>query len=209
MRPGVSRRLLTGGVSIGCVHGLEGNPSVKLDVLLVGLVTTISVATIGVPSWVQDQSKTMPVGQAADFVVVGVVKTLLTVLEVAGLDTSAKLPANSTWSIWGSVADSNFVELGYSRNNEGPYTMPATVRIVDGYNPPRAIKRGRAEESDLMEFIHISSMDRISPLNDQRCAIMIDMVKNKVALTERVVYCSTSALLSRKNLKAPHSRRIH
>lgn len=168
---------------------LTALPTVTLSVSLFGAVASTVVATLGIPSWVQDQSKIWPLGQSTDFIPQGVGNDAKTVLSITALDDSENLPANSTWSVWGSPAAANFVSLGYCRNKEGPYTVPGNVRIADGYNPQAAIKRGRAEDSDLtLEFVHISSMDGISRLNDRRCAVLLDVTKDKTVLSERVVY---------------------
>jgi hypothetical protein len=169
--------------------GLVGDPSVTLDVTLFGAVVTTAIATIGVPSWVDDQSNTYGIGWASDFVGQGVGNSLLTALSIEGLDTSSNLPANTSWSVWGSPAASNWTEIGYVRNKEGPYTVPVSVNIADGFNPQAAVKRGRSEISELtLEAVHISAAGGITRYNGQRCSPIVEVRKDRTVTTERIVY---------------------
>ena len=171
------------------VSGLAGNPSVTLNVSLHGAVNTTALAAIGVPSWVADQANTWSIGQSTDFIGQGEGNSLLTVIGITGLNASSNLPANTSWSVWGSPAASNWVEVGYVRNKDGPYTVPKSVNIADGFNPQAAVKRGVAEISELtLELVHISSMDGLARYNGLRVSPIIEVRKDRTVTSERVVY---------------------
>jgi hypothetical protein len=170
----------------------SANPTVTLNVTLVGAVTTTAVAAYAVPAWATDQQKFYPVNKAADFVPTGAGNSLLLVTAITGLSTSANLPANSTFSVWGSpgVAANTFALVGYKRNAEGAYKVPGSVEIPDGYDASAAVKKGRSDQANLtLDFAHISAMDGMTRYNGQRVAVWVRVVKDKAAHVENVVYC--------------------
>lgn len=168
---------------------LAGNPSVTLNVTLFGAVTTTAVAALAVPSWARDQSKTFPIGQSTDFVPQGAGNALLLVIGITGLQASTNLPANSEWSVWASPAASNFVEIGFKRNVDGPYKVPGSVGIADRYDSAAVTKKGRSQDAELTnEFVHISSMDGMARYNGSRVTELVKIVKDKVLHAENVLY---------------------
>lgn len=170
--------------------GESGLPSVTLDVTLDGVVgASTAVAALAIPSYVADQSNTFPIGQAADFVGQGVGNSLRLVTAIDDINTSANLPANSVFSVLGSLPAENFVQLGYKRSVNGPYSTPAYVPIADRYNPSAAVKKGRSEQSSLeLAMVNISSMGGLTRYNGQQVAVVVDIIKDNVVTTERIVY---------------------
>jgi hypothetical protein len=171
------------------LENLTALPSVTLTTTLTGAVAATSLASFTVPSWTADQSMNWPLGQGADFVGVGAGNSLLLVTAIGGLSASANLPANSVWSVWGSPLEENFVFHGFKRNVDGPIKTPKFVGIPDGYDESAAVKKGRSEPGSLqVDMVHISSMGGISRYNGRKVALMVDIVKNGVVQTDRLIY---------------------
>lgn len=172
------------------LENLAGNPSVTLDVTIGGAVGAgTAVAALGIPSWVTDQSKNWSVGDSADFIPQGVGNDALPIEAVSDVSASANLPPNAELSVWASPAVSNVVELGYCKSINGPYQVPASVRIADRYESARAVKKGRSEDSDLsLEFNYISSMEGIGRYNGRSITSLIKVIKDKSVHCENIIY---------------------
>jgi hypothetical protein len=169
---------------------LAGNPSVTLDVTIgdsVGAGT--AVATLGIPSWVTDQSKNWSVGSATDFIPQGSGNAAKDIEAILGVDSAANLPPNAEFSVWASSDATNAIELGYCKSINGPYQVPASVSIADRYESAAAVKKGRSEEAELsLEFNYISSMEGIARYNGRSITAFIKVIKDKSAHSENVIY---------------------
>ena len=168
----------------------DAAPTVELNVTLVGVEPpTTALATLAVPSWVADQNHIYPVGHALDFVPQGTGNGSKLVTAITGVHAVTNAPASAEFSVWGSFAASNFIEIGYKRGTEGEYNVPASVAIADGYNPAAAIKKGRPDVPELnLEFAHISAMGGMTRYNGHRTSVWVKILKDKAVHSGNVVY---------------------
>ena len=152
-------------------------------------VTGTAVATFGVPSWSADQAQIYPAGASFDLIPAGAGNTNALVLSITGVTSATNVQPNAEFTVYGSPAASNFVEVGFKRGVEGPYNTPGSIHIADKYNPAAAIKEGRPEVPELhMEFAHISHMDGISRYNGSRVSVLLMVKKDKAVLTSNILY---------------------
>lgn len=165
-------------------------PSITLDCTLVGPVANATaVATLAIPAWVADQTHVYPVGHALDFVPQGVGNSAKLVTAIAGVNASANIPGSAIFSVYGSPLVSKFIPVGYKRGIEGPYNIPGSVPIADGYNPSAAIKAGRAEVPELnFQFVHIDAMAGVTRYNGHRVSFWNKIVKDNSVHTANIVY---------------------
>ncbi len=171
------------------LENLAGNPSVTLTTTLTGAVSATSRATIVVPSWVPDQTKNWGQDESVDFTGVGSGNSLLLVTAIADLSASSNLPANAVFSVWGSPVAESFVFYGFKRSADGPAKTPKFVHIADKYDSAASVKKGRSGDAVLkLDMVHISDMSGISRYNGRKVAVMIDVKKNGVVQTGRLIY---------------------
>lgn len=172
------------------MENLAGNPTVTLSVTIgdaVGAGT--AVATFGIPSWVTDQSKNWAIGESTDFIPQGIGNDAKDIEGITDVTGGTDLPPNAEFSVWASADASNAVELGYCKSINGPYQVPASVRIADRYKSAAAVKKGRSEDAELsLEFNYISSMEGIGRYNGRSITCFIKVVKDKSAHSENIIY---------------------
>lgn len=172
------------------LKGLAGNPTVTFDVTIgdaVGAGTAL--ATLVIPSYVTDQSKTWPVGTMEDFIPQGVGNSAKSIESITALNASTNLPANTILSVWASPPVASFSEVGYCKGINGPYQVPGSISIADRYESAAAVKKGRSQDAELsLEFNHISSMEGMGRYNGHRVTIWNKVVKDKTVHSDNIVY---------------------
>ena len=166
-------------LKVGSGFTATAAPSITLTGTLADDTAGTAVAALVVPSWVPDQSKTFQEGFAVDFIPAGAGNSAKLVKAISSAAIT-NVPANTEFTVFGSPASSNFVELGWKRGAEGRYNTPNSVSFADGYNPSAAVKPGRPEVPELtLSFAHIAASYGLGHYNGRRVSVLLKVKKNK------------------------------